>query len=74
MPEVCRFNGISIHIYFDDHNPPHFHAVYAEEKAVFRIDTLEKIEGKIGRAQEFLSYSGLTFEEKSYTKRWNKRH
>jgi len=29
MPEVSRFFGISIRMYFDDHNPPHFHAIYA---------------------------------------------
>jgi hypothetical protein len=28
MPEVSRFLGISIRMYFDDHNPPHFHALY----------------------------------------------
>jgi len=27
MPEVSRFFGISIRMYFDEHNPPHFHAI-----------------------------------------------
>jgi hypothetical protein len=27
MPEICRFFGISIKMYFGDHLPPHFHAV-----------------------------------------------
>jgi len=26
MPEICRFFGIVIKMFFDDHNPPHFHA------------------------------------------------
>ena len=30
MPEICRFLGISIGMYFDDHNPPHFHVQYNE--------------------------------------------
>jgi Domain of unknown function (DUF4160) len=29
MPEVSRFFGMVIRMYFDEHNPPHFHALYA---------------------------------------------
>lgn len=54
MPELSRFFGITIHIYYDDHNPPHFHAIYGGKRAAFRIDTLEKIEGRFPRAQELL--------------------
>jgi hypothetical protein len=25
MPEICRFLGIVITMYFNDHAPPHFH-------------------------------------------------
>ncbi len=34
MPELCRFYGIVIQIYYDDHPPPHFHAKYGDYKAV----------------------------------------
>ena len=34
MPEISRFYGIIIKMYFDDHTPPHFHAQYGEHKAV----------------------------------------
>ena len=47
MPEISRFFGISIHFFYDDHNPPHFHAYYGNQKAVFEIHTLRLIEGKI---------------------------
>jgi hypothetical protein len=33
MPEISRFFGIVIRMYFDDHGRPHFHAVYAGMKA-----------------------------------------
>src|ERR1017187_11006058 len=33
MPEISRFFGILIRMYFDDHNPPHFHAIYAGNEA-----------------------------------------
>lgn len=28
MPEICLFRGIRITMYYSDHNPPHFHAMY----------------------------------------------
>lgn len=37
MPEICRFYGISIRMYYDDHGPPHFHAVYGEYEAKVEI-------------------------------------
>ena len=40
MPEISRFYGIVIKMFFDDHNPPHFHAEYAEHSAVFAIESL----------------------------------
>ena len=28
MPEISRFLGIIITMYYNDHNPPHFHVRY----------------------------------------------
>ena len=47
MPEVSRFFGICIVFFFNDHNPPHFHAVYEGRKAVFEIHTLQMTEGTL---------------------------
>jgi hypothetical protein len=47
MPEISRFLGIVIHMFFDEHNPPHFHARYGEKKGVFEIKTLNMIEGNL---------------------------
>ena len=35
MPEICRFFGIIIRMYYDEHNPPHLHAEFQGNKAVF---------------------------------------
>ncbi len=35
MPEICRFFGVIIRMFFDEHDPPHFHAEYHGHKAVF---------------------------------------
>ena len=37
MPLISIFGGIRITMYFDDHNPPHFHADYSGHRAVIRI-------------------------------------
>jgi hypothetical protein len=34
MPEISRFFGILIRIFYDDHNPPHFHAEYGDNTAL----------------------------------------
>ncbi|HRN38438.1 MAG TPA: DUF4160 domain-containing protein [Flavobacteriales bacterium] len=47
MPELCRFYGIIIRMYFLDHNPPHFHAEYQGQRAEFDIRTLEIIAGHV---------------------------
>lgn len=35
MPEICRFFGIVVRMYYDEHDPPHFHAEYSGNKAIF---------------------------------------
>jgi hypothetical protein len=45
MPCICRFFGIAIYIYFDDHAPPHFHAKYADREALYEIETLRIYRG-----------------------------
>lgn len=30
MPEISRFLGIVVYMYYKDHAPPHFHAEYGE--------------------------------------------
>ena len=47
MPEICRFFGIIIRMYYDDHNPPHFHAEYGDEEAQINIHTLAVIHGSL---------------------------
>lgn len=38
MPEISRFFGIIIRMFFDEHNPPHIHAEYQGHKAVFDLN------------------------------------
>jgi hypothetical protein len=47
MPEVSRFYGIVIRMYFADHWPPHFHDEYGEREAVISIEDLSMIAGSL---------------------------
>ena len=47
MPELSRFYGIVIQMYFGDHPPPHFHAIYGGSRATVDIETLALIEGHL---------------------------
>jgi hypothetical protein len=51
MPTISAFYGILIRMFFNDHPPPHFHALYGEFEATININTLEVIQGELpGRA------------------------
>ncbi|MBN1291090.1 MAG: DUF4160 domain-containing protein [Candidatus Latescibacteria bacterium] len=47
MPEISRFFGIIIKMYYDEHFPPHFHAEYGEFEALIRIEDFTLIKGKL---------------------------
>ena len=47
MPELSRFYGIVIKMYYNDHNPPHFHAEYGNDQMVVDVNTLAVIGGRI---------------------------
>ncbi len=49
MPTISRFLGLVITMYFDDHDPPHFHALHADGEAKVRIDSLEPIDSSLSR-------------------------
>lgn len=49
MPEVSRFFGIIIALYYNDHAPPHFHAKYGDDEATVRIESGEILNGRLGR-------------------------
>lgn len=49
MPEVSRFFGIIIRMYYDDHPPPHFHALYSGDEAQIGIHPIMVLQGKLPR-------------------------
>ena len=51
MPEISLFYGIRVTMYYDDHNPPHFHAEYNGNKAIIEIDHARVIKGALTSRQ-----------------------
>jgi len=52
MPEISRFFGIIIKMFWEDHSPPHFHAYYGSEEVLIDIATLAVMAGGLSpRAQ-----------------------
>jgi hypothetical protein len=47
MPEISRFFGIVIRMYWNDHNPPHFHAFYAGAEVLVDIQLLSVFAGSL---------------------------
>ncbi|MDP9224302.1 MAG: DUF4160 domain-containing protein [Actinomycetota bacterium] len=47
MPRISAFYGIVIAMYFRDHAPPHFHAIYGGFEATIVIETLEPLAGRL---------------------------
>ena len=49
MPTISSFYGILIRMFYNDHSPPHFHALYGEFQATIDIEKLIVLEGELPR-------------------------
>ena len=49
MPRISTFFGIVIWMYYNDHQPPHFHATYGGQEALILIGSGDLYEGQLSR-------------------------
>ncbi len=49
MPELSRFFGIVVRMFYSDHEPAHFHAIYGEYEALIEVETLALFRGSLPR-------------------------
>lgn len=70
MPEISRFLGIVIAMYYSDHSPPHFHAIYGEYEALFSIEDLRIIKGKLPSRVMGLVIEWANLHKKELKKDW----
>ena len=71
MPELSRFLGIVIYMYFNEHNPPHFHAEYNEYKVSISIKTLGLIEGRLPSRVMSLVIEWAQEHQEELLENWN---
>lgn len=72
MPQISRFFGISITMYFRDHSPPHFHARYAEHKAEINMKTLAITKGSLPPRQLNLVRRWATLHQTELLANWKR--
>lgn len=69
MPELSRFFGIVIVMYWRDHNPPHFHATYGGDEALISLDGVV-LSGKLPRRALSLVLEWLALHRRELTENW----
>lgn len=72
MPEISRFYGITIKMYFQDHNPPHFHAEYQGMKAEYDIRNLDILEGRLSNRAHALVLEWASQHKDELIENWQK--
>ena len=71
MPSIAIFNGIIIQMFFEDHNPPHVHAIYRGAKALVRIADGAIIRGSLPRRQANLVKFWLALRQAELMENWH---
>lgn len=72
MPEISRFYGIIIRMFYNDHNPPHFHVIYQDNEALVDIITLEILEGKLPKRAKSLAIEWAIEHRNELINNWQK--
>lgn len=74
MPEITRFQGIIIKMFFrNEHNPPHIHAIYGEHNALIEISTLNMIEGDLSNKTLKLVQKWVKLNQVELMEMWNNK-
>jgi hypothetical protein len=69
MPEISRFLGIVIRMYYRDHPPPHFHAEYGEHEITVEIGT-GVVEGRFPRRAMAAVLDWYALHQQELTQNW----
>ena len=72
MPEISRFFGIVIKMFFDDHNPPHFHAEYGNDLALIDIRSLAVFSGRLSPRVTGLVVEWATLHQRELLADWQR--
>ena len=73
MPEISRFYGIIIKMFFKpkEHEPSHIHAIYNEFVGIFDLKTLQMTEGDLPKKAQELVMEWLQIYQNDLLTMWN---
>ena len=73
MPEICRFYGIVIKMFFKpkEHEPSHVHALYGEHIGIFDLRTMEMTEGDLPTKAQQLVKEWLKENQDKLIEMWD---
>jgi hypothetical protein len=72
LPKISQFYGIIIYMYFNDHSPSHFHAEYGDYEAVYAIESLDVLRGKLPRRAHILVIEWALAHRNQLRDNWQK--
>jgi len=72
MPEISRFYGIVIQMYFDEHPPAHFHARYVGQAIQVGINPIHVLEGELERRAVSLVLEWAALHQWELMENWNR--
>ena len=73
MPEIARFYGIVIKMFFKpkEHEPSHIHALYGEYLGEFNIRTMEMIQGDLPKKAQDMVREWLSVYQNELQAMWD---
>ncbi|MCF0204201.1 MAG: DUF4160 domain-containing protein [Muribaculaceae bacterium] len=71
MPQISKFYGIIIMMFFDDHNPPHFHVQYNEHRAIINIAN-GMVNGQLPRRVLSMVFEWLDQHKEELMENWDR--
>ena len=72
MPEIARFFGLTIRMYYNDHDPPHFHASYAGREGRLRIAPIGVMDGDLPARPLALAVEWATLHQAELLENWRR--
>lgn len=72
MPEVSRFFGITIRMFFDEHLPPHFHASYGGDEAQIGIEPIQVLNGQLPSRAISLVFEWAAIHQRELAENWDR--
>ena len=72
MPEISRFFGIVIRMYYNDHNPPHFHATCGDQEALIAIEPVALLRGELSVRTRDMVFEWAAWHRHALLVNWNR--